>query len=176
MSPQSTSPSMSSLAAFPSHIMVTCRQDDTSRRSLCTNGTIRYSLPRALLAYFHFLLMSRSVMLRLFVFPNDNKVWSVSSMLAEEWHMDSSFSSRSIFCELQINTFLKFKRKADGSIECHKTLLVAKDFHWQANVNFDEIFSSVTKLIIICAILDLVLPFAWSIGQLDENNAFFIIF
>lgn len=43
----------------------------------------------------------------------------------------------------------KLKHKANGSIERHKAHLVAKDFHQQAGVNFNETFSLVIKPTVI---------------------------
>jgi hypothetical protein len=39
----------------------------------------------------------------------------------------------------------RLKRKADGSIDRHKAHIVAKGFHQQPGVDFEETFSSVVK-------------------------------
>lgn len=64
------------------------------------------------------------------------------------------------------------KIKADGTIECHKTQLVAKGFHQQEGVDFSETFSPIFKHATIRLILSIVVTNNWPIQQIDVQNAF----
>lgn len=67
----------------------------------------------------------------------------------------------------------KLKHKVDGSIKCYKAHLVAKGFHQQAGVDFDETFSPIIKSATIRTIPNLTASYGWSMHQLDVRNAFF---
>jgi hypothetical protein len=64
------------------------------------------------------------------------------------------------------------KHKADGSIDCHKACLVAKAFHQQPGVDFEETFSSVAKPTTIRLVLSLATFAGWPIRRIDVQNAF----
>ncbi|CAL8990320.1 unnamed protein product [Prunus brigantina] len=66
----------------------------------------------------------------------------------------------------------KLKRKLDGSIERYKACLIAKGFHQQPGIDFDETFSLVVKPTTVRIILALAVSFGWPLRQLDVNNAF----
>ena len=66
----------------------------------------------------------------------------------------------------------KLKRKAGGSIERYKVRLVAKEFHQQANVDFEETFSLVVKPTTIRIMLSVAYSVRWPIRQIDIQNAF----
>lgn len=68
----------------------------------------------------------------------------------------------------------KLKRNSDGSINCYKTRLVAKGFHQQYRVGFDETFSPVIKPPTVRIILSLAVQFNWLLKQLDVRNAFLL--
>lgn len=66
----------------------------------------------------------------------------------------------------------RIKHKANGSIDKHKSRLVAKGFHQHQGVYFSETFSPVAKKTTIRIILSIVVQFEWSITQQDISNAF----
>ena len=49
---------------------------------------------------------------------------------------------------------------------------MAKGFHQQPGLNYDETFSPVIKLTTVRTVCSLVVSKGWSIRQLDVNNAF----
>jgi len=66
----------------------------------------------------------------------------------------------------------KIKLNSDGSINRYKAKLVAKGFHQQYGVDFEETFSLVVKPPIVRIILSLAVQFDWPLRQLDVRNAF----
>jgi len=66
----------------------------------------------------------------------------------------------------------KIKRKSDGSIDRYKARSVAKGFHQQPDIYFDETYRPVVKPTTIRMVLSLVVTHNWPIRQLDVQNAF----
>jgi hypothetical protein len=66
----------------------------------------------------------------------------------------------------------KVKQKVDGSIECHKTRLVAKGFDQRCGIDYIETFSPVTKPATVMLVLAIPVHFNWPICQLDISDAF----
>jgi hypothetical protein len=66
----------------------------------------------------------------------------------------------------------KVKQKADGSIERHETLLVAKGFDQRCGIDYTETFSPVTKPAMVRLVLAIAVHFNWPICQLDIFNPF----
>ncbi len=66
----------------------------------------------------------------------------------------------------------KIKRNADGLVTQYKAQLVAKGFHQQAGIDYDEMFSPVVKPTTVRIILTLAAQFNWPLRQLDISNAF----
>jgi hypothetical protein len=60
----------------------------------------------------------------------------------------------------------KIKKKADGSVERHKTHLVAKGFH-QAGINYGETYSPVVKPTTIRTVISIAYSTGWSLKQID---------
>jgi hypothetical protein len=66
----------------------------------------------------------------------------------------------------------KLKHNSDGSIARYKARLVAKRFHQQQGIDFDETFSPVIKPPTVRLILSLAVSLQWPLRQLDVKNAF----
>uniref|UniRef100_A0A2N9ISB5 Integrase catalytic domain-containing protein n=1 Tax=Fagus sylvatica TaxID=28930 RepID=A0A2N9ISB5_FAGSY len=66
----------------------------------------------------------------------------------------------------------KLKYNSDGTLARYKARLVAKRFHQQHGVDFDETFSPVVKAPTVRLILSLAVSLNWSLRQLDVKNAF----
>ncbi len=66
----------------------------------------------------------------------------------------------------------RIKRKANGSIERHKACLVAKGFHQQPDLDYDETYSPVIKPTTVRTVLSLAISSGWSLRQIDIQNAF----
>lgn len=65
----------------------------------------------------------------------------------------------------------RIKRNSDGSIQRHKTWVVAKGFQ-TPDVDFFETFSPVVKASTIRIVLTIAVSYSWDLWQLDFNNAF----
>ena len=60
----------------------------------------------------------------------------------------------------------------DGSIECYKARLMAKGFHQQPRIDYDEIYSLVIKPTTVRTVLSFAISIGWSVQQIDIHNAF----
>ncbi|QHO56672.1 Retrovirus-related Pol polyprotein [Arachis hypogaea] len=64
------------------------------------------------------------------------------------------------------------KMRADGTLECYKTRLVAKDFTQQSGIDFKDTFNSVAKITTLRILLTIAAVKHWTMLQPDINNAF----
>lgn len=88
-----------------------------------------------------------------------NKTWR---LVSREPHMNV-FGFKWVF---------KTKLKADGTIDRHKTRLVAKGYNQIEGLDFEDTFSPVVKATTIRFILTLATVRKWPLRQLDLKNAF----
>ncbi|PRQ47500.1 putative RNA-directed DNA polymerase [Rosa chinensis] len=70
----------------------------------------------------------------------------------------------------------RVKRNPDGSVERYKARFVAKGFHQQHDIDYNETFSSVIKPATIRNVLCLTISRSWPLRQLDVKNVFLHVF
>jgi hypothetical protein len=85
------------------------------------------------------------------------------------WHLVSSHQATNV---INCKWVYKIKRKQDGSVETYKTRLVAKGFKQRHNIDYDDTFSPVIKVVTIRVMLSLAVSRGWCLRQLDVQNAF----
>jgi hypothetical protein len=85
------------------------------------------------------------------------------------WSLVPPMAATNIVCYKWV---FKFKRKVDGSVECHKARLVAKGFHREAGIDFGETYSPVVKPTTIRIVLSIAYSIGWAPKQIDIQNAF----
>ncbi|XP_020252561.1 protein phosphatase 1B-like [Asparagus officinalis] len=66
----------------------------------------------------------------------------------------------------------KVKYRPDGTIECRKAHLVARDFTQQHGIDYEETFTSVAQMSIVRTILAVVDTHRWLVYQIDVKNVF----
>jgi hypothetical protein len=64
------------------------------------------------------------------------------------------------------------KCKVDGTIDRYKAGLVAKGFHQQPGIDYEETYNLVVKPTTIRLVLSLAISSGWPIRQIDVQNAF----
>ena len=64
----------------------------------------------------------------------------------------------------------KIKTKSNGSVERYKALLVARRFTQGYDIDYEEIFVSVTKMTSIHTLIALVAARRWPLCQMDIKN------
>jgi hypothetical protein len=71
-------------------------------------------------------------------------------MKNKTWHLVPPMKGRNI---VGCKWVYKIKRKQDGSLDRYKAILVAKGFKQRYNVDYDDMFSPVVKMAIICIVV-----------------------
>jgi hypothetical protein len=66
----------------------------------------------------------------------------------------------------------KVKYKDDGTVDQHKSQLVAKGFKQHLGIDYDDTFSPMVKPVTIRLVLSLAVSQGWVLHQLDIQNAF----
>ena len=66
----------------------------------------------------------------------------------------------------------KIKIKTDGSIECYKARLVAKNFTQEYGIDYEETFAHVARTTSIHTLLAVAIVKQQSLHQFDVKNAF----
>jgi hypothetical protein len=156
----------------PQHAMQTRSKNHIFKPKTLSNGLIRYPLPKALTA----ITGSADVEPTSYSTVSRHPTWRDAMNLEFDallhngtWTMVPSTSDMNIVgCEW----VFRLKRKADGSIDRHKACLVAKGFHQQPGVDFEETFSLVVNPTTICLVLSVATCTGWHIQQIDVHNAF----
>uniref|UniRef100_A0A2N9E6L3 Integrase catalytic domain-containing protein n=1 Tax=Fagus sylvatica TaxID=28930 RepID=A0A2N9E6L3_FAGSY len=156
------------------HPMTTRSKNQIHKPHIPTDGTVRYSVPKALIA----IAESSSIDAKPTYFTSAVKspAWRKAINLEfdtllknQTWQLVPPHSSQNLIgCKWVFRT----KRKADGSVERHKTRLVAKGFHQQPRIDYDETYSPIVKPTTVHTVLSIAISSGWPLCQIDIQNAF----
>jgi hypothetical protein len=151
--------------------MITRSKNQITKPNLPKDSTIRYPLPKTLLAA----ATTNSDLTEPTCFTNHpewhqamnhefdalltNQTW----LLVPPYHSQNTIGCKWVF---------RIKWHADGSIERYKARLVAKGFHQQLGIDYHETYSPVIKPTTVRTVLSLAISSGWSIHQIDIQNAF----
>jgi hypothetical protein len=64
------------------------------------------------------------------------------------------------------------KQNPEGKVERYKARLVAKGYSQTYGIDYDEIFTLVTKMSTVRTLISCVVNFGWPLHQLDVKNVF----
>uniref|UniRef100_A0A2N9GZ53 Reverse transcriptase Ty1/copia-type domain-containing protein n=1 Tax=Fagus sylvatica TaxID=28930 RepID=A0A2N9GZ53_FAGSY len=156
------------------HPMTTRSQNQIRKPKIPTDGTVRYPVPKALLAAAESSTVDAEP--TCFTSAAKSPTWRTAMNLEFDallknhtWQLVPPHPSQNLIgCKWVFRT----KRNADGSVERHKARLVAKGFHQQAGVDYDETYSPVVKPTTVRTVLSIAISSGWSIRQIDIQNAF----
>ncbi|CAL8074762.1 unnamed protein product [Prunus armeniaca] len=153
------------------HPMLTSYQAGTFHPRVHTNGTIRYPIPSALLSHASLTPEEPTCFSQVVHFPEwrEAMVIEFNALLKNQTSVLIPPSQQQV---VGCKWVFKLKRKSDGFIEKYKACLIAKGFHQQPGIDFDETFSPVVKPTTVRTILALAVSFGWPLRQLDVKNAF----
>jgi hypothetical protein len=158
----------------PIHPMKTRSQNQISKPKTYTDGTIRYPIPKALLAETH--NDADLTEPTCHTFASKSPHWRRAMNLEFDallknhtWTLVPSSSAQNL---IGCKWVFRIKRHADGFIERFKARLVAKGFHQQPGIDYGETYSPVIKPTTVRAILSIAISAGWSIRQIDIQNAF----
>jgi hypothetical protein len=158
----------------PTHPMKTRSHHQISKPKHYTDGTVRYPIPKALLAE----VTHESELPEPTCYTSASKSphWrramntEFDALLKNHtWQLVPSSPSQNI---IGCKWVFRIKRHADGSIERFKARLVAKGFHQQPGIDYGETYSPVIKPTTVRAILSIAISAGWAIRQIDIQNAF----
>lgn len=184
MSSSSQSPTSSAEQSMPSslfgpddlpvrtHPMCTRSMNNIIQQRQLTDGTIRYPIPRVLLAETQSAGVEPTCFSKAITVPECRNAMQVeyNALLQNQTHVlvPPQSSHNVVGCKW----VFKLKRRADGSIERHKARLVAKGFHQQAGLDYGETFSPVVKPTTVWTVLSIAHSVGWPLKQIDIQNAF----
>jgi hypothetical protein len=184
MSSSSHSPPSSAEQSMPSslsgsddlhvrtHPMCTRSMNIIIQQRQLTDGTIRYPIPRVLLAETQSAGVEPTCFSKAIIVPKWRNAMQVefNALLQNQtWVLVPPQSSHNVVGRKWV---FKLKRRADGSIERHKARLVAKGFHQQAGLDYSETYSPVVKPTTIRTVLSIAHSSGWPLKQIDIQNAF----
>uniref|UniRef100_A0A2N9F495 Reverse transcriptase Ty1/copia-type domain-containing protein n=1 Tax=Fagus sylvatica TaxID=28930 RepID=A0A2N9F495_FAGSY len=159
---------------LPHHPMVTRSKNHISKPKHLTDGTVRYPLPKALVAA----AMDTAALTEPTCFTSASKhpKWrqamncEFDALLKNNtWSLVPPNPTQN---QIGCKWVFRIKRNADGSVERYKARLVAKGFHQQPGVDYAETYSPVIKPTTVRTVLSIALSASWSICQIDIQNAF----
>uniref|UniRef100_A0A2N9FFA4 Reverse transcriptase Ty1/copia-type domain-containing protein n=1 Tax=Fagus sylvatica TaxID=28930 RepID=A0A2N9FFA4_FAGSY len=157
----------------PPHHMTTRSQHHISKPKVFTDGTVRYPLPKALIAVTACSTASEPTCYSSAVKSSEwRQAMNVefdALLKNHTWHLVPAHPSQNL---VGCKWVFRIKRKADGSIERHKARLVAKGFHQQPGLDYDETYSPVIKPTTVRTVISLAISSGWSLRQIDIQNAF----
>jgi hypothetical protein len=85
-------------------------------------------------------------------------------MKNKTWHLVPAHQAQNI---VDCKWVYKVKRKADGTIDRYKARLVAKGFKERYDIDYEDTFSPVVKMVTIRIILSISVSNNWCLRQLD---------
>uniref|UniRef100_A0A2N9F0Q4 Reverse transcriptase Ty1/copia-type domain-containing protein n=1 Tax=Fagus sylvatica TaxID=28930 RepID=A0A2N9F0Q4_FAGSY len=158
----------------PIHPMKTRSQNQISKPKTYTDGTIRYPIPKALLAETHndAELTEPTCHTSASKSPHWRRAMNLefdALLKNHTWTLVPSSSAQNL---IGCKWVFRIKHHADGSIERFKARLVAKGFHQQPGIDYGETYSPVIKPTTVRAVLSIAISTGWSIRQIDIQNAF----
>jgi hypothetical protein len=153
------------------HPMITRARNNITKPKQPMDGTVRYPIPRALLAESSSPIEPTCYSSAM-KDPNWRKAMNVefdALLQNQTWSLvPSSTATNVIGCKW----VFRLKRKADGSIDRYKARLVAKGFHQLSGIDYGETYSPVIKPTTVRLVLSLAISGGWHIHQIDIQNAF----
>jgi hypothetical protein len=159
---------------LPHHPMVTRSKNHISKPKHLTDGTIRYPLPKVLVAA----AMDATTLTEPTCFTSASKHpkwrqamnYEFDALLKNNtWSLVPSNPTQN---QIGCKWVFWLKRNANGFVERYKARLVAKGFHQQPRVDYAETYSPVIKPTMVRTVLSIALSAGWSIRQIDIQNAF----
>jgi hypothetical protein len=174
-------PSSSALPSFTpnppntlTHPMLTRSKNNINKPKLPTDGTVRYPLPKALLAITN--PISSLPEPTCFIVASKDPQWRkainiefVALLKNRTWARVLPHPKQNI---VGCKWVFRIKRYAYGSIKRYKARLVAKGFHQQPGIDYDETYSPVIKPTAVRTVLSIAISAGWSVQQINIQNAF----
>lgn len=125
--------------------MLTQSKHQITKPKSFNDGTIRYSIPQALLAEADSSAIEPTCYTSAIKDENWHKVMNVefdALLKNQTWKLVPSSSAQNI---IGCKWVFHIKRNANGTIERYKTRLVSKGFHQQPGIDYGETYSPVVK-------------------------------